>query len=409
MRQTKNWLKAFVSYCSHGEAPPRMYFWTGVSTLSGALRRHVWFPGGKHFTWYPSLYIILVGPPGVVAKSTTVNLGMNLLREIPGIHFGPDIVTPQALVSAFSDASEAFLFPPTGEYIPQSAITLAASELGNLLNTRDDAMVNLLIELFDGNPKLDKRTKTSGNDLIEAPWLNFIGCTTPGWMAGNFTEQMISGGLISRILFVYADKKEKLVPYPHLVVPTSLPAQHSALVSDLGHISTLVGEFSLSPAAAKWGMDWYARHWSAKPAGLEDESRFGGYLARKQTHLHKVAMILSIAERDSLQIESDDLQLAEIMLADLESDLPRVFQQVGKSETSVQLDRFLDYCRKRGKVPFRDAYRFIHAQFPDFQGFQNLILGCVNSGQIKIFGEGLNAVIHFVEMGEKKPGGVLPA
>src|SRR6185369_14226993 len=103
------------------EAPRQMYFWTGVSTLAGVLRRKVWIDQA-YFTWYPNFYIVLVAPPGIVSKSTTANIGMNLLHQVPGVKFGPDIVTSQALVSAFAESAETFEF--NAEFYPMSALTL---------------------------------------------------------------------------------------------------------------------------------------------------------------------------------------------------------------------------------------------------------------------------------------------
>ena len=80
----KDWLKAFIEFGSFGEAPLQTLFWTGVSTIAGALRRRVWIDQ-KYFQWVPNFYIILVAPPGGISKSTTANSGMNLLRDVPGI------------------------------------------------------------------------------------------------------------------------------------------------------------------------------------------------------------------------------------------------------------------------------------------------------------------------------------
>jgi hypothetical protein len=82
-----------------------MYFWVGVSAIAGALRRKVWIDQA-YFRWHPNMYIILVAPPGIVSKSTTASVAMRLLRRVPGIKFGPDVVTWQALVGAFAEATE---------------------------------------------------------------------------------------------------------------------------------------------------------------------------------------------------------------------------------------------------------------------------------------------------------------
>src|SRR3990167_7091843 len=118
-RRCENWLQSFVEYASYGEAPLKMLFWTGVSTMAGALRRRVWMDM-KYFQWVPNMYIIMVAPPGIVSKSTTANVGINILRRVDGIHFGPDVVTWQALIEALAKSTELALEPGTGEYHPMN-------------------------------------------------------------------------------------------------------------------------------------------------------------------------------------------------------------------------------------------------------------------------------------------------
>lgn len=381
-RNYADWLGAFCDYAKYGEAPRRMYFWVGVSAIAGALRRKVWIDQA-YFRWHPNMYILLVAPPGIVSKSTTASVAMRLLRRVPGIKFGPDVVTWQALVGAFAEATETFEY--RGEYHAMSAITIESSEFGNLLNPQDKEMVDLLVSLWDGKEgAFDKRTKMSGNDRIENPWINMVACTTPSWIAGNFPEYMIGGGFTSRCIFVYAAEKEKYVAYPGLHVPKNLPQLEDKLVQDLEHISmNLAGEYRLTQDAVVWGEEWYERHYRNKPPGLDDD-RFGGYIARKQTHIHKLSMILAASQRDELTINKDDLETANAMMTDLEADMPGVFSKIGRTDTSLQTERFLSYLRKQGEVAYVEAYRFIHAYFPSSREFEDMLTGCIKSGQVKM-------------------------
>ena len=138
MRNFPDWLAAYVEYASFSEAPKRMHFFSGVSAIAGALRRRVWIDMA-YFRWTPCFYIIMVAPPGIVSKSTTVGIAMNILRRVPGIKFGPDVVTWPALVGAFAEASEAFEY--NGEFHTQCSLTLESSEFGNLVNPSDREMI----------------------------------------------------------------------------------------------------------------------------------------------------------------------------------------------------------------------------------------------------------------------------
>jgi hypothetical protein len=231
-------------------------------------------------------------------------------------------------------------------------------------------------------------TKANGEDLVENPWINLIACTTPAWIAGNFPEYVIGGGFTSRCLFVYTDTKEKYVAYPSLVVPKDLKAQQSRLVQDLEHISVaLVGPYQISAEALEWGDAWYKHHYTHRSALLDDD-RFGGYIARKQTHIHKLAMIVAASQRDDLIILPEDLATANTMVTDLEADMPKVFAKIGRSEESVQAERFVSYVRSKGAVGYNDAYAYLHLAFPHVKDMESIVHGALRANLIEMSVEG---------------------
>lgn len=380
MRNYHDWIKAYIDYASFSEAPTRMHFWTAVSTIAGALRRRVWLDMA-YFKWCANFYIVLVAPPGIVSKSTTAAIGMDLLRKVPGINFGPQVVTWPALVTAFAEASECFEI--NGEYHTQCALTLESSEFGNLVNPHDREMIDLLVSLWDSKQgEFKKMTKGSGSDQVENPWINLIACTTPAWIAGNFPEYVIGGGFTSRCLFVYAEEKYKYVAYPSLHIPRDLEDKKTRLIQDLEHISVnLLGPYTLAKDAISWGETWYEHHYKHRPEALDDD-RFGGYIARKQTHIHKLAIVIAASQRDAMVIEAQDLALANEMVTDLEGDMPKVFSKIGRNDASVQAERFVKFVQTRGVVPYSQAYQFIYNHFPDARDIEGIIAGAIRSGYL---------------------------
>lgn len=382
MRNHHDWLAAYVSYAGFSEAPKRMHFWSGVAAIAGALRRRVWLDMA-YFKWHVNHYIIFVAPPGIVSKSTTVAIAMDILRKVPGVTFGPDVVTWPALVTAFAAATESF--EVDGDWHTQCALTLESSEFGNLVNPTDREMIDLLVTLWDSKQGAFKKvTKNSGNDIVENPWINLIACTTPSWIAGNFPEYVIGGGFTSRCLFVYTEQKDKLVAYPSLHVPTGIKQQQELLVNDLEHIATtLRGPYRLSPEAIQWGESWYAEHYKNPPKLLGDE-RFSGYLARKQTHIHKLAMVLAASESDVMVVDERHLSLANVMVSDLELDMPKVFAKIGRTEDSIQAEKFIDFVVKNSPVTYQQAYQFVHRAFPYTKDFEGIVAGAIGAGLIKM-------------------------
>jgi hypothetical protein len=391
-RNFDDWLAAYVEYAGFSEAPAYMHFFTGVVTIAGALRRHVWIDM-KNFKWYPNFFVVLVAEPGIVSKTTTMDFGMGLLRKVPDVHFGPSVVTWQALVKKFGESREAFEWPPgSTHFVMQSALTLAAGEFGNLVNPAERETIDLYVDLWDCRTGvLEKLTKTAGVDKVENPYLNMIACTTPAWIAGTFPEYVIGGGFVSRCLFVYAEKKAKLVAYPSLYAPPDFEERGQRLVEDLTHISTLIGAYELADDALAWGTEWYEFLWSNKPAELADE-RFKTYLARKQSHIHKLAMVLAVAVSDELVLHKEHLFMANKMISDLELEMPKVFAKIGRTEASVQAERFIKFVQKHGTISYAAAYQYVHSAFPGFRNFEDVVAGAQRAGYMRLEGDKLIAI-----------------
>lgn len=371
-----DWLAAYLEYTSATEAPTRMRFWCGVSAVAGALRRKVWFDMGT-FRWYPNFYILLVAPPAVVSKSSTLGMAIDLLRQVPGIQFGPSISTWPKLVEKFAASTEAFEYPP-GTWNTMSPLTMEASELGILLNPQDREMLDLYTHLWDGKQgEMSKETKTSGNDSVQNPWINLIAGTTPAWIAGSFPEYAIGQGFTSRCIFVYADKKAKRVAYPIDEIPADFLEQQARLIADLCEIAKISGPFPATPEAKKWGKEWYDRHYDNLPPALLDE-RFGGYLDRKQAHMHKLALVM-VASKGRRVIDTEDLVVAYQMVTDLEADMVQVYGKIGRSEDSAHAERLLQYIRASGRVEWSEAFRHVHKHFPGIRDFENILAGLIRA------------------------------
>ncbi len=384
-RILKDWIPDYLDFTAGTEAPRLMHFWAGVSCVAACLRRKVWIDM-KRFKWTPSFYVIFVAPPGVVSKTTTMDMGIDLLKNVPGIKFGPDVVTWQALVTAFAGAREEFQYGE--DFVPMSPITLASGELGNLLNPQDRDMVNLYIALWDGRSSFEKVTKGSGTDIISAPWINIIGCTTPHWIADNMPAATVGGGFTSRCVFVYADSKETLIALPDEHTRSDHEAYAAALTADLEHIATnLVGPYTILEEARAWIREWYAALWA--PSNMQmDDKQLEGYRARKQTHMMKLALVLSASRGDSMEITLEDVVLANKMLEATEPNLDKVFSRIGRTEDSLQAERFIDFIKRHGKVRYVKAYQHIHSYFPDFRDFEGVLAGALKSGQISMYYEG---------------------
>lgn len=366
-RNYSHWLKAYLEYTRASESPDAFHFWTGVSVIAGALRRHVWQE--QHlFQWIPNFYIIFVAPAGIATKSTTLNLGMGLLEQIDGVKFGPESGSWHGLGVALEASTEHFPYPgniigPDNDQV-MSAITVAASELGTFLKPDDEGAMSFLTDAWDGRKRsFEHKTKDSGSITIPRPCLNIIGATTPSWLARNMDEGLIGDGLLSRVIFVYAEKKRKYVALPSRAVKTEdFLRTGRKLVEDLQEIGKLIGEFKFSTDVEKiggWMDTWYSNHHAGRATHMASD-RYGGYIARKQTHLVKLAMILSASRGNTLLITQQDLEEADALLVDAEHSMIKVFESLGVVDEAKHVASLMQFVRAYKWVTARELYRLCH-------------------------------------------------
>lgn len=229
------------------------------------------------------------------------------------------------------------------------------------------------------------KTKASGNVEVDNPWLNIIGATTPAWMKENFPEAMIGGGLTSRVVFIYGDKKRLLIPYPDEVIPPQEEAKlREDLVTDLVEISKLSGPYQLSPFAREWGRAWYSDHNNPdlRPPHLASD-RYGGYLARKQTHLHKFAIVLAAAKRNQLLIEEDDLREADAIITDNEKDMLKVFQSIGVVTQSKHVQEIVSIVHFNGFMTSKQLWSK-SMNYMTLKEFEDAVKAAIHGGLLNV-------------------------
>ena len=377
-RKLKDWLDGYLAYTNFTEAPLQFNFWAGVSVIAGALRKKAYIDQ-LYFRWSPNFYIIFVAPSGIATKSTAMDAAMDLLREVDGIFFGANSMTWQAMVIDLHKAEEEVAMPG-GKTETQACLTFASRELGSLINFTDMKLVDVLVDLYDGKDgSWRKATQTYGDQTVKNPWINIAACTTPSWISHNMPRQLIGGGFTSRCIFVYGDKKRQLIPYPKKQVlklrsATWFQDLRDNLVHDLNEIASIAGEYELTPEAEEFGVRWYHDLWEAPPKHLLVND-FGGYISRKQGHIHRVAMVVAAAYTDERRITLDDLTKAIALVDGLEADMVKVFSHIKSDPGGQRNDEVMAILRVYKELPrdilFRMAFTRLSLSKADFDSIIN--------------------------------------
>lgn len=335
-RACDNWLTSFGDWAvPRCESPHSFIFWGGLFTLASAVRRQVLITKEYLGGWdcYPHMYAMMVGPAGKVRKTTSANFGSELLEGINFLVKGPQIVSQASLFTRLVDS-------------PDNTLYMVAEEFSDLL-LKDKAgdMYQFLTSIFDGRKSLESSTVSRGIELANKPCINMFAATTPEWMQAYMPEAVIGGGFASRVVFLYEDQVSKRrMYYKNVINREAMNELQKKLAADLTHIAENIhGEFRITEHAMDYMEEWYGAN-ADGPKG--HGSKLSGYFQRKPTHIHKVAMLLRIAQSDELVLDVPDFESAITIVEQTETRLAQVFAGVGKNPYSLDSKVILRFVRE---------------------------------------------------------------
>ena len=127
-RKLDDWIDSYLEYTSNTEPSELYRRWVAISTLAAALRRKVKVEWGL-LTWYPNMYIVLVGP-AAARKGTAMDPGLDLLRETD-IPLGSDSGSREALIEKMKLAIDIDSDNPNIIPVPHHSLTVYSKELTN--------------------------------------------------------------------------------------------------------------------------------------------------------------------------------------------------------------------------------------------------------------------------------------
>lgn len=325
-----DWIEGFMKYTDNSE-PPRLFRkWTAISCVAAALQRKVFINWGTALTFYPNLYVVLVGP-SATGKGTAMGPGLEILQEVTNIRLSAQATSLQALIRHLKNTNLTDIDIETGKQIFHSSLTIFSKEFTVFLGYQNKELMSALCDWYDCDRKWTYDTISRDKEEITGVWVNLIAGTTPDLIQSSFSAEMVGGGLTSRIIFVFEEKRDKLI-----AIPVQTPSEHELfyhLVHDLEQISHLSGEFKYTEAFSDAWVDWVIAAENDPPF---HDRKFDGYNGRRRGHLMKLAMIISASHgRHDLVLDKNDLDTAIEILNEVEVKMGLTFRGVGVSDTST--------------------------------------------------------------------------
>ncbi len=184
------------------EAPPQYHYGVLLTVIGARLGRRLWFPYGRRV--YPNLYTCLVGPSGLVRKSTSMNIAQPLMKGIVSLK---GLSTAEGLLQCLQRTPTMLV-----EMEELSALYLKAR------NEKSAGLVPMLAQLYDCPDRMDLPTRANPI-VVERPTLSILSSTTPEWLEKSMSQADVFGGSANRYLFLVGNfDTPRAFPYePDLV------------------------------------------------------------------------------------------------------------------------------------------------------------------------------------------------
>lgn len=352
------------------EAPMEYILSAFLVSLGVAMGNNVTLPSGLH-SIKANLYMMLIGESTAMKKTTSLNYGMQTLREYTREskerYFQEKVNYELLLKSKDKDANklpkpvdESIIYPDdvTLEQLlvkmqdkPDGVFVL--SELGAFLSRMDvsSGLKELLTTLYDAKVSYSRETKNSGCFHIKNPAPSLIGASTIHWLQAHLKDGDLLSGFLARFCYVVKRSHSEIdIPFQK---PFELDPKWRKRFNAIRGLNL---ELNRSEKAEHSFSEWYSEF---KKTMLKEDAFLHSPLGRlKDDTIHKIAMINHVLDlldpsfnrfiKDEKTIEMRSYELAypwiEFFAENVKSCYMEITQQFNFAEIKI-----LETIKKRGK------------------------------------------------------------
>ena len=360
-RKLPDWGEAWNEFAADMGSPSIFTKWAAITCVAGVLERKVWIRTNKG-NLYPNLYTVLVAPPGIGKTVMTAEV-RKMWNRIPNQHCAASSLTKASLIDDLLDAERRVNRPKEDPNVVEfNSLKISSNELGVLLPSYENDFMNVLTDIYDGHGYSERRRTKDTNLKMDAPQINLLAATTPGYLSNMLPEGAWDQGFLSRTLLVYSGT----------VIKGDLFAEHEAneelekdLIADLKEIAAMYGKATFTPEVAEKLNEWHKADGPPTPT----HPKLQHYLTRRTVHLLKLCLVSSVMRNNSKVIEMEDFGRALDWLVEMESFIPDIFKSMtsgGDTQVMKECWHFVYqlYMKKQKPVQENLIYQFLQQRVP---------------------------------------------
>lgn len=334
VRTADNLLASWDEYVKPLHAHSIFKKWGGLSLISAALTRRVWFQTNPVMPLlFPNLFILLCGAPGS-GKDLVINTIRDLLssateemEQQQGVNIAPESLSTKGLIDALADDESRLAFTVKhggkAETVHCHSLYVVNGELGAFMPEYQTQMISIINDLYNCKNSFTERVRgrgTSSTVKIENPHLAMLLGTQPAVFARIVPEEAFQMGFTARLIICNAGELTRKPFFNNETIDQTLKGK---IISDIRALSLLAGEYKLS---TRFKEKLNAFH--VDNPGAIEHSRFIDYNVRRSLHLSKIAICCAAAESNELMLEEKHFDQALEYLLLSEKNVTALFDDL---------------------------------------------------------------------------------
>jgi hypothetical protein len=289
---------------------------------------------------HPNFFIQLVGGPGTGKSQAIKSVRRIMLKAVKSVSLIPASIT-RAGMEDYMKGNLQRRRTPDGAMLMANECLGLSDEMQGILPDQDLGHLTLYNILYDLPGLHVAVTRTHGEVRLESPYCSLLTGAQPAFLATTMPEQAWGMGFMSRSIMVFDQPRARKSMFAAVETNPKLEAD---LIADLRHIhDNLTGWMTWSKEAIALYEEWFVKHGGLP---IPQAKRLAmGYNSRRELHMTKLAMVISIARSDSLRVEQQDVAEAIKLLLFTEERMKMVFTEMSATGSAVALEDALDMVR----------------------------------------------------------------
>lgn len=323
-----SWLTDIQEQHKELESPRSFWYWSALVTVSAVLKDSVWVDR-QIYNLYPNIYVMLYADSGL-KKGPPINMAKKLIRSVGNNRVFAGRSSIQGILKDLGTAYTT----PGGVIMNKATGAIISSELSASL-VEDKAALDILTDLYDRSYNEDeyKSLLKMEQFILKDPTVTLLGGINEAHAEAMFGRKDLQGGYFARSFVIHESKRNKI---NSLIRKLENPPDYKLLTGYLKEVAKLKGPFREldGTQAGELYHEWYVKF----TQDIEDQKIKDptGTLNRFGDSVLKVAMLVSVATKPELIIESDAMEEAIAQCEKLVGNARKVTMSAGRGTWTQQ-------------------------------------------------------------------------